>query len=174
MRDVLTARGIAMSTTAAIRSWQATIPPKPLFQRFLLPIDGSELSFRAFDRGLKLAKSFGAKVLALHVVPPFNSIAYMSEILAATEFVYSQQALQSASRYLIEAKEMAKSAGVPCECHYVFGERPHEAILEAVADYQCDLIIMATHGWHGINKLLLGSETQKVLIDSKVPVLVCR
>jgi nucleotide-binding universal stress UspA family protein len=62
---------------------------------------------------------------------------------------------------------------VPCECHYVFGERPHEAILEAAGDYQCDLIVMATHGWHGINKLLLGSETQRVLVDSNVPVLVC-
>ena len=144
------------------------------FRHLLLPIDGSDLSLRAFATGLELAKTFGAKVLALHVVPPFNSIAYMTEILAAAELRYSQHALQSASRYLDQAKAMAKEAQVPCECRYVFGERPHEAILDAVDTHHCDLIVMATHGWHGLNRLVLGSETQKVLVRSHVPVLVCR
>ena len=162
-----------MSIATATCSEQAIVRRGPLFQKLLLPIDGSDLSLRAFDMGLKLAKSFGAKVLALHVVPPFDSICYMNELLAAAEFSYSQQAVQSASRYLVKAKDMAMAADVPCECHYVFGERPHEAILEAASDYQCDLIVMATHGWHGINKLLLGSETLRVLVDSNVPVLVC-
>jgi nucleotide-binding universal stress UspA family protein len=148
--------------------------PKPLFQRILLPIDGSELSLRAFSMGLELAKAFGAKAIAMHVVPPYNAIAYMTEFLAAAELRYSQHALESASRYLDKAVAMAKQAGVPCECHYVFGEHPHEAILSAVTEHHCDLIVMATHGWHGVNGLLLGSETQKVSMRSTVPVLVCR
>jgi nucleotide-binding universal stress UspA family protein len=147
---------------------------KALFKKLLLPIDGSELSLRAFAMGLELARTFGAKVLALHVVPPFNSIAYMTEILAAAELRYSQQAVKSASQYLDKAKELAIAAEVPCECHYAFGERPNEAIIEAVATHHCDLIVMATHGWHGLNRLVLGSETQKVLLRSTVPVLVCR
>lgn len=149
-------------------------PLSPLFHRILLPIDGSQLSLRAFDMGLELAKTFGAEVVVMHVVPPYNAIAYMTEFLAAAELRYSQHAVQSASRYLDEAKGKAKQAGVPCECHYMFGEHPHEAILEAVAEHQCDAVVMATHGWHGINRLLLGSETQKVLMRSPVPVLVCR
>ena len=150
------------------------VPPTALFHRILLPIDGSELSLRAFSMGLELAKIFDAKVIAMHVVPPFNAIAYMAEFLAATELRYSQHAVLSASRYLDQAKALAKEAQVPCECHYLFGEHPYEAILGAVGEHHCDLVVMATHGWHGLNRLVLGSETQKVLAHSHVPVLVCR
>lgn len=164
-----------MSTIAIDTSHESgTAPSRALFRRILLPIDGSALSLHAFAMGLELAKTFDARVVAIHVVPPYNAIAYMTEFLAAAELRYSQHAVESASRYLDQAKALAKDAGVPCECHYVFGEHPHEAILEAVADHHCDLVVMATHGWHGMNRLLLGSETQKVLMRSPVPVLVCR
>ena len=169
-----TLRALSMLAATAMRHESTGVQPKPLFRHLLLPIDGSDLSLRAFGMGLELAKTFGAKVLALHVVPPFNSIAYMTELLATAELSFSQQAVQTASRYLDEAKKLAKAAQVPCECHYAFGERPHQAIVEAVNEYHCDLIVMATHGWHGLNRLMLGSETQKVLLQSKVPVLVCR
>ena len=161
-----------MSTETAVSPELARVQGKALFQHLLLPIDGSDLSLRAFSMGLELASAFGAKVLALHVVPPFNSIAYMAEILSAAELSYSKQAVQIATRYLDEAKKLAKAAQVPCECHYAFGERPHEAILDAVREHHCDLIVMATHGWHGLNRLTLGSETQKVLLQSEIPVLL--
>lgn len=148
--------------------------PAASFQRILLPIDGSELSLHAFEIGLELAKTFSARAVALHVVPPYNAIAYMAEFLAAAELRYSQHAVESASRYLDQAKLMAKAADVPCECHFVFGEHPYRAILEAAKEHHCDLIVMATHGRHGANRYLLGSETQKVLMHSRVPVLVCR
>lgn len=163
-----------MSTETAASPESVNVRRKALFQHLLLPIDGSDLSLRAFSMGLELAGTFGARVLALHVVPPFNSIAYMAELLATAELSYSQQAVQSASRYLDKAKALARAAGVPCQCHYAFGERPHQAILEAVSEHHCDLIVMATHGWHGLNRLMLGSETQKVLLQSTIPVLVCR
>jgi len=163
-----------MSTATVTSRQDISVLPNALFRHMLIPIDGSELSLNAFRLGLDLAHTFGAKVLALHVVPPFNSIAYMTEILAAAELRYSNQALQSATGYLDKAKALAKEAQVPCECRYVFGERPHEAILDAIDEHHCDLIVMATHGWHGLNRLMLGSETQKVLVRSHVPVLVCR
>jgi len=163
-----------MSTVTAINQENIEAQPKALFRRLLLPIDGSDLSLQAFSAGLEVAKSFGAAVLALHVVPPFNSIAYITEILAAAEFGYSQEAVRSASRYLDKAKAIAKEANVPCECHYAFGQHPHEAILEAANEYRCDLIVMATHGWHGLDRLMLGSETQRVVNQSGVPVLVYR
>lgn len=163
-----------MSTETALKPEPTHSQRVGLFQHLLLPIDGSELSLRAFSMGLELAKTFGAKVLTLHVVPPFHSIAYMTELLAAAELSFSQQTVQTATRYLDEAKKLASAAQVPCECHYAFGERPHQAILEAVNEHHCDLIVMATHGWHGMNRLMLGSETQKVLLQSTVPVLVCR
>jgi nucleotide-binding universal stress UspA family protein len=169
-----TLRALPMSIATALSRKPTDRQQEALFQHLLLPIDGSDLSLRAFNMGLELAKTFGAKVLALHVVPPFNSIAYMAELLATAELSYSQQAVQSASRHLDKAKALAKTAQVPCECRYAFGERPHQAILEAVNEHHCDLIVMATHGWHGLNRVMLGSETQKVLLQSTIPVLVCR
>ena len=163
-----------MSTITANNQENIEAQPKTLFRRLLFPIDGSDLSLQAFSTGLEVAKSFGAAVLALHVVPPFNSIAYITEILAAAEFGYSQEAVRSASRYLDKAKAIAREANVPCECHYAFGQHPHEAILEAANEYRCDLIVMATHGWHGLDRLMLGSETQRVVNQSSVPVLVYR
>ncbi|HTV84632.1 MAG TPA: universal stress protein [Dyella sp.] len=161
-----------MNTVAIHES--SIVPRRVQFRHLLLPIDGSELSLKAFGKGLELAKAFGAKVLILHAVPPFNSVAFVSEILAAAELNFSQHALASASRYLDEAKALAVEAGVPCECHYAFGEQPHNAILEAAREHRCDLIVMATHGWRGMDRLMLGSEAQKVILDSTIPVLVCR
>lgn len=163
-----------MSTLAAVNHDPADAPPKPLFQHMLLPIDGSDLSLQAFKVGLDMAKAFQAKVLVLHVVPPFNGVAFITEILAAAELNFSRHAVQRASRYLDKAKALAKEADVPCECHYAFGVHPHEAILEAASEHHCDLIVMATHGWRGLNRLVLGSETQQVLTHCNVPVLVCR
>jgi len=162
-----------MPTTAEISSDFSITPTKALFRRILLPIDGSDQSLHACEKGLKLAKIFDAKAVVMHVVPPFNAIAYMTEFLAATELRYSQHAVKSASHYMEKAKALANKAQVPCECHYLFGVHPHEAIVEAAKEHQCDLIVMATHGWHGLNRLVLGSETQKVVTHSHVPVLVC-
>ncbi|BFI96103.1 MAG: universal stress protein [Rhodanobacter sp.] len=145
-----------------------------LFRNILLPIDGSELSLRAFAIGLDLATLCGAKVSAIHVVPPFHSLAFITEVIAASEFDYNQQAVKSAAGYLARAKKLADDKHVACECHYVFGEQPYEAILDAVDEHHCDLIVMASHGWHGLDKLILGSQTQKVLAKAAIPVLVCR
>ena len=68
----------------------------------------------------------------------------------------------------------AQAAGVACECFYVHGETPHEEIIKAAESRGCDLIVMASHGRRGMSALLLGSETQKVLTHSKIPVLVYR
>lgn len=146
--------------------------PAP-FRHILLPIDGSELSLRAFALGLDMATLCGAKVSVIHVVPPFHSLAYITEVIAASEFDYNQQAIKSATGYLAQAKKLADDRHVACECHYAFGERPYEAILHAVDEHHCDLIVMASHGWHGLDKLILGSETQKVLAKATIPVLVC-
>jgi nucleotide-binding universal stress UspA family protein len=172
-RKAFVTKGIIMPTATTIRN-HTDMQPKALFRRLLLPIDGSELSLHALGKGLDVAKAFDASVLILHVVPPFNSIAFVSEILAATELNFSRHTLETASRYLDKAKVMATMAKVPCECHYAFGESPHDAILEAAREHHCDLIVMATHGWRGLDRLMLGSETQKVILGSTIPVLVYR
>ena len=145
-----------------------------MFKHILLPTDGSELSLRAVNLGIELAQTCHARIYALHVAPPYHIIAYVAEMLAATEVIYTQEATAGAERYLAEVQRLAKQAGVGCDSSYVFGDHPYKAIIQAVAEQHCDLVVMASHGWRGMTRLLLGSETQKVLLESKVPVLTCR
>jgi nucleotide-binding universal stress UspA family protein len=144
-----------------------------MFKHILLPTDGSELSRRAVAVGLELAATFKARVFALHVVPPFHTISYMAEMLAATEISYVEEAVARAERYLEEVRAAAKAAGVECQATYVFDDRPYQAIVQTASEQHCDLIVMASHGWRGMNRVLLGSETHKVILRSDLPVLVC-
>lgn len=144
-----------------------------MFKRLLLPTDGSELSMRAVRMGLELARTCQASVLALHVVPPFHTMSYMAEMLAATEATYTEESVARSEQFLEDISAEAKKAGVACETLSVTGDHPYQQIAQAAADRECDLIVMASHGWRGLNRLLLGSETHKVLLKTDVPVLVC-
>jgi nucleotide-binding universal stress UspA family protein len=144
-----------------------------MFKHILLPTDGSDLSWRAVTLGIELARTCKARVYALHVVPSYHAIAYMAEMLAATEITYVQDAIVGAGRYLAEVQRAAGEADVECASGYVFGEHPHEAIIETARVQHCDVIVMGSHGWRGLDRLLLGSETHKVILHSDVPVLVC-
>jgi len=70
--------------------------------------------------------------------------------------------------------DAAKQAGVACETVTAQSFNPYEEIIEVAKKYQCDAIFMASHGRRGLNRLFLGSETQKVLAHSDIPVLVLR
>jgi nucleotide-binding universal stress UspA family protein len=145
-----------------------------MFKHILLPTDGSDLSLRAAKLGIELARTCGARVHVLHVVAPFHTISYVAEMLAATEAIYTQEATTHAEQYVADVRRMAEAAGVECSTHYVSDDHPHEAIIRAAHEQHCDLIVMASHGWRGITRLLLGSEVHKVLLESEIPVLVCR
>ncbi len=144
-----------------------------MFKHILLPVDGSELSLRAVDTGLALAAKLGARVYAFHVVSPFPRLNYMVDIIQANQAFYVEEAIARADGYLKEVELRASAAGVPCESGHETGHRPFAAIMAAATSQHCDLIVMASHGWRGVDRLLLGSETQKVLVNCDVPVLVC-
>lgn len=144
-----------------------------MFKHILIPIDGSELSLRAARQGIELAKLSQGKVSIIHVIPPFQTIAYLGATLAATEYAYNDDAKVNAERYLADVCEIARENGVDCQTEAMFGEQPYDVIVQAAKDKQCDLIVMGSHGWRGVTRLLLGSETHKVLLRSDVPVLVC-
>jgi nucleotide-binding universal stress UspA family protein len=144
-----------------------------MFKHILIPIDGSELSKRAAAKAIELATLCQGKITVLHVIPPFQTIAYMGALLAATEFAYNEQAKTDGEQYLAEIRTMAEAAGIAFEGEADFGEQPNETILAVAKARQCDLIVMGSHGRRGMTRLLLGSETQKVLLGSNIPVLVC-
>lgn len=145
-----------------------------MFKRLLLPTDGSDLSTRAVDTGIALAASLGAEIYAFHVVAPFPAFSYMMVITELNEQTYMQGAIERAEACLQDVRKRAGAAGVSCKSGYATDNHPNAAIVAAVVSHECDLIVMASHGWQGVNRWLLGSETQKVLVSCDVPVLVCR
>lgn len=145
-----------------------------MYQHILLPIDGSDLSLRAADAGIELAHQLGARVHALHVVVPLPAVPFLNEIIATSDAEYADSAEEAGARFLAAVRERADAAGVPCQCSLETDPKPHHAIVAVAKREGCDLIVMGSHGWHGLDRLLMGSETQRVILESDVPVLVNR
>ncbi|MFP3564623.1 universal stress protein [Paraburkholderia sp. SIMBA_030] len=145
-----------------------------MFKHLLVPTDGSALSDAAIQMAVTLASESGATVTGLHVIPEFHVLAYGPEMLADTEEQFIQVTRQHADAYLAAVTKAATRAGVECDTVARNHDQPYEAIVSVAAQRNCDLIVMASHGRGGMRALLLGSETQKVLTHSQIPVLVVR
>jgi len=142
-----------------------------MFEHILVPTDGSELSGRAIDLALRLAKAVGAKVSGVHVIVHSSSIAHG---LGDSMLPMQTMAREAAEVFLKQFGERASKWGVPNDAFHVTGESAWEAIVRVAAERKCDLICMASHGRRGLGSVLLASETTKVLTYAKVPVLVSR
>ena len=145
-----------------------------MYAHILIPTDGSELAEKAVRDGIALAKRIGAKITALTVLPPFHMFTTDTQMLEDTPAQYKIRVQEDAKKTLGAVASAAKAAGVACETVQVEHEHPYQAIIDTAASKGCDLIVMASHGRHGISAIVLGSETVKVLTHTKIPVLVHR
>jgi nucleotide-binding universal stress UspA family protein len=146
-----------------------------VYKHILIPTDGSTASNRAAKAGVELARSVGARVTAFFAAPAPTPVIYEG-LLPVAYMPPDQHAHvieRAAKKYLGAIEAAARAAGVPCESLHVTSDFPADAILET-AKRKCDLIFMASHGRRGLAGVLLGSETQKVLTHSKIPVVVYR
>jgi nucleotide-binding universal stress UspA family protein len=144
-----------------------------MFKKILLPTDGSELSDKAVQGALKMASQLGASVVGLTVVEPY-SYSTLSEYRPETLEAFEARNAQAAEQRLASLVQAARDVKVPCETVTVKSFSPYEAIIETAKKNGCDVIFMASHGRRGLSAVLLGSETQKVLTHSTIPVLVYR
>ncbi|MFG6465750.1 universal stress protein [Roseateles sp. BYS87W] len=144
-----------------------------MFQRILVPTDGSDITVKAVNMAVQLAKAHGAQLLTLSVMEPFPYSA-VSEIqpVPPQEFIDAQQRV--ASQRVQAVVEAAAAQGLACKGHTVEALHAWEAILDHAKAEGADLIVMASHGRRGVAALLLGSETQKVLTHAELPVLVVK
>ena len=145
-----------------------------MYHHLLLPTDGSPLSEKSVRHGLRLARLLGAKVTGFYAVPEFRAFGYSGAIIGDTQSIFEGQVQAQADAALTFVRTAALEEGVSCDTSQSTHDRPYEAILKAAEDQGCDLIVMASHGRRGIEGLLMGSETQKVLTHGKIPVLVDR
>lgn len=149
-----------------------------MYKHILIPTDGSALAREAVLAGLKLARKLGARVTGFYAAPPPMPIEYRGLFpigYADADPAERARAIEkAAARHLEVIEKAARAAGVRCKVEHVTDDFPADAIVAAARRNHCDLIFMGSHGRHGFRSSLLGSQTQKVLSKSKIPVLVHR
>ncbi len=145
-----------------------------MFKTILLPTDGSALSEKATVTAIRFAQLNNAKLIGVSVVQPFP-FSPMSDGGAVFDAgQYEREMHEAAQRSLDKIGVAAREAQVPFEGVVVLSVSPYEEIVATAEKYQCDIIMMASHGRKGLNKLFVGSETQKVLAHTTLPVMVLR
>ena len=129
------------------------------------------------EHGLSLAKVLGAQVLIVTVTEIWSALEMSGEEARGASHpveAYEKLEAERAASILAVAADRAKDQGVNCETRHIADSRPSDGILAAARDAACDLIVMATHGRRGVDRMILGSQTNQVVVQSQVPVLVVR
>ena len=147
-----------------------------MYKNILVATDGSKLSEKAIVHAIGLAQAVGAKITIFFAAPDYPLPAYADGVVyePVSRKEYTKLAAADAEKILDAAAAKGTAAGVEVTTSYSIAAAPWEAILAAAKKHKCDAIVMASHGRRGVSALLLGSETQKVLTHSKVPVIVVR
>jgi nucleotide-binding universal stress UspA family protein len=148
-----------------------------VYKHILVATDGSELAAKAVTQGLTLAKALGANATAVTVSEPWNFVlAALAEREHRPEPLadYDECTQAAAERIFWSVHQIAKQLGQACATVHIKDRYPAEGILEAAQATGCDLIVMGSHGRRGLAKLLLGSQTARVVTLSPTAVLVCR
>src|SRR6516225_500520 len=144
-----------------------------MFKHILVPTDGSELSKKAIDGAIDLARTVGARVTAYACLPQYPYSPY-ADVVIEPPGDFQTRSEREARAHLQEIEAAARSAGVSCESRTSVHPSPYLGIIEAAESGGCDVIFMASHGRRGLGSLLIGSETQRVLTHTKIPVIVYR
>jgi nucleotide-binding universal stress UspA family protein len=148
-----------------------------MFKHILTPIDGSEISILAGRKAIALAKVFKAKMSVVTASASFRQLTdegYLVPIAAFSRREWESSVAGRAQAILSRIEGEAKDAGVSCASVHVFNDQPHQAIIDTAKKNECDLIVIGSHGHGGFKAMMLGSETLRVLSNSKIPVLVYR
>ncbi|WP_028101385.1 universal stress protein [Pseudoduganella violaceinigra] len=145
-----------------------------MFKSILLPTDGSQLSERATVTAIDFAKIHGARITAVSVIQPLPFVPLADAAVLPDPGQFDQEFRRGLRAALDKVLAAARAAGVECEAVLDEAISPYQVIVKTAEERHCDIILMASHGRSGLNKLFLGSETQKVLAHTHLPVLVLR
>ena len=146
-----------------------------MYTHILISTDGSELAQKGIDQGLSLADETGSKVTIITVTgqSPVPSISASGWGMAGMDPDRLKDAnTRHAQAILSAAKAAAEEMGLTVETLHIPNASPAAAIVDAAKKHDCDLIVMASHGYRGIKRALLGSQTAEVIATAHIPVLV--
>jgi nucleotide-binding universal stress UspA family protein len=148
-----------------------------MYQHILIATDGSELASKAVDHGMALAKVLNIPVTAVTVTEPWSVLELGRAARQGNQnpiVQFEDIATAAAASILDKVRQIANSEGVACDVVHIQDQHPAEGIIAAAKDKGCDLIVMASHGRRGLDRVLLGSQANEVLTHSKVPALIVR
>ena len=142
-----------------------------MYQRILIPIDGSPTSNKALDAAVRLAREAGGSLRVVHVLDDLASITgyeYRGDLVAL--------ARDEGAKILASALSFAKAAGVEADSSLVesAGKRLGDTVAQEAREWKADLVVVGTHGRKGVSRVLLGSGAEQVIRAAAVPVLVIR
>lgn len=147
-----------------------------MFKHILIPTDGSTVAAKAVKAGLALAKQSGAKVTGFYAVEPLPAHLYGEGYVADKQMIaeFEKRHRANARKHVAALGREARKAGVRFEAVVQTARTPYEGIVNAAQKHNCDLVLMASNGRRGFDRLMVGSVADKVIQLSKVPVLVYR
>ena len=145
-----------------------------MFKTIVVPTDGSPLSDKAIEAAIKFAQIGGGKIIGISVSEPrhLSNMSDGSSVIDAD--IYAKRMLEAAQSHVDKIAQAAQAANVPCQIMVAQSVHPYEEIVTAATEFKADVIFMASHGRKGLSALFVGSETQKVLSHTTIPVLVFR
>lgn len=145
-----------------------------MYKHLLIATDGSELGHEAVGQGLSLARALGAKATVVTVTAPWFGFGPDGITQSLSLEDYERMTESHAASILSSAIEMARKSGISCDTLHVKNQSPSDGIVETARRLGCDLIVVASHGRRGISRLVLGSQANRILVQSPVPVLIYR
>ena len=143
-----------------------------MLKKILVPTDGAERSERAAQAAIDLASRLGGSVVTISVAEPYPFPPISESPYSGGSEAYERRAAELAREYVAKVASMAAYNNVACETLVVRAIDPCDAIVEAAHQHGCDAIFMGSHGRKGLNKLFAGSQTQKVMSRTELPVMV--
>jgi len=145
-----------------------------MYERILVPLDGSPTSRRGLDEALAVAGKFGSRLRLLHVVD--DAALAMSGAAASNIGDLLTVLAEAGEQILSDAKQVAQNSGVGAETvmHHSFTGRVCDVVIKEATDWKADLIVIGTHGRRGAGRFFLGSDAEQVLRLATVPVLLVR
>jgi len=143
-----------------------------MYRNLLVPIDDSALSVETVRQAVTFAGALGAKVTFFHANADYGATSDGALERVLSPLAFTEHMAGEARGLLAKAETVARAANVAYTSVHVTSDRPYAAILDAAERNGCDLIFMASHGQRGIRGLVLGSQTQRVLQHTTIPVLV--
>lgn len=144
-----------------------------MFKQILVAVDESEQATAALDLAIELGKELGSSLTLLHALDP-GKVSTPADVTAVSTVEIEVEELEAAGKSLLESTA-ARVRGAGLEVTTIMRDGvPSPTILDTAARSNADLIVLGTHGRHGVARMFLGSTAESVLREAKIPVLVKR